>query len=448
MAKYSKLEDGTILTVKKSNQISKKIKLIAIAAISFVTLGLLCSFFFMKDPVIKQGYIDNTEHRFNDTIGKYTFMTHMQRYPFDKALEAIKSGNEAEIAGYRSLILDYLFEFNRQTPSVIPDLSCKKPVFKATCSEPIFNGKRDSPAKIGLLIQFGFEVDTLLIILHQYRDLVDKIFILESTRTHFKNTKKPLVWERLKYSPEFLPFSDMVVHLVVDDAPLAAASDDMWQMERYQEHQRWNKFVEWNNDTKYFTDSDLLGFGDTDEVPSLKVLTELKNCKFRDDIFVVDVGIWFPMGTIYQAFRTDFPVEFTLPYTLGDPTFYTLAGAMKGGVPSRQRGTSAHHILGGMHMSNYCYLPTILLKDMTCTECGMFDKDNLQLMKERFFSNDSQVIQKWQQERCDVSHWGTRIIDVQQLDNNNQQAVSVPWYLECNKGMFPSWEHLPDSRLL
>ena len=42
----------------------------------------------------------------------------------------------------------------------------------------------DSPRRIVLMIMFGFEVDTLEIALKQQQDLVDKIFILESSFTH------------------------------------------------------------------------------------------------------------------------------------------------------------------------------------------------------------------------------------------------------------------------
>ncbi|KAJ3269032.1 hypothetical protein HDV01_001931 [Terramyces sp. JEL0728] len=446
MTKYTKLEDGEDKgKVKKSSRVSKKITLIAVAAIAFVMVTFLCSMILLNDKTVKQNHLDISHS--NATIERVSFMKHMQQYPFDDALTAIRKGDDQEISNYRSLILDYLHEYNSKTPLEKPNRACTKPTFEPVCNEAIFSRKRDSPAKVGMVIQFGFEVDSLLIILNQYKGLVDKLFILESTRTHFKNTKKPLVWERIKYKPEFLPFSDMVVHLVVDDSPIAVGEVDIWQMERFQERERWKKFLEWNGATKYFSDTDVLGFGDLDEVPSAQVLTELKNCQFKKDIDVVDVGIWFPMGTIHQAFRTDFPVQFNLPYTLGDPTFYTFAGAKRAGSPSRQRGGSLHHIVGGMHMSNYCYLPTMLLKDFTCSECSSFDEKNMLLMKERIFSNNHQVIKDWHMERCDVSSWGARIVNVDQLNDENKKAVSIPWYLECNKHMFPSWQHFTDSRL-
>ena len=50
----------------------------------------------------------------------------------------------------------------------------------------------EKPRKIVLMLMFGFEVDTLEIALKQQQDLVDKIFLIESSYTHrgvsFKNS--------------------------------------------------------------------------------------------------------------------------------------------------------------------------------------------------------------------------------------------------------------------
>jgi hypothetical protein len=67
---------------------------------------------------------------------------------------------------------------------------------------------------------FGFEADTLEIALRDQLDLVDWFFIVESTVTH-KGVRlclvtskmplqmsKPLMWERLKFTPRF-SFADL-----------------------------------------------------------------------------------------------------------------------------------------------------------------------------------------------------------------------------------------------
>ena len=48
-----------------------------------------------------------------------------------------------------------------------------------------------------MMVLFGFEVDTLEILLREVKDLVDVLFIVEATHTH-KGDSKPLIWERLK----------------------------------------------------------------------------------------------------------------------------------------------------------------------------------------------------------------------------------------------------------
>ena len=55
-----------------------------------------------------------------------------------------------------------------------------------TCSgQPGLTGKRlDVPRKIVLLFLFGFEADILEIALKQQHDLVDKIFLVESSQSH------------------------------------------------------------------------------------------------------------------------------------------------------------------------------------------------------------------------------------------------------------------------
>ena len=55
-----------------------------------------------------------------------------------------------------------------------------------TCSgQPGLTGKRlEKKKKIVLLFLFGFEADVLEIALQQQHDLVDKIFLVESTQSH------------------------------------------------------------------------------------------------------------------------------------------------------------------------------------------------------------------------------------------------------------------------
>ena len=52
-------------------------------------------------------------------------------------------------------------------------------------SQPGLSGELlENPRKIILMIMFSFEVDTLEVALKEQQDLVDKIFIVESSATH------------------------------------------------------------------------------------------------------------------------------------------------------------------------------------------------------------------------------------------------------------------------
>ena len=64
----------------------------------------------------------------------------------------------------------------------------------------------------------AFEVDTLEILLKEEQDIVDKIFIVEATKTHHPQVDKPLVWDRVKTTDRFRFVNESkIVHVVVDD---------------------------------------------------------------------------------------------------------------------------------------------------------------------------------------------------------------------------------------
>jgi hypothetical protein len=115
----------------------------------------------------------------------------------------------------------------------------------------------------------------------------------------------------------------------------------------------------WNNHTGgFFGRNDLVGFGDADEIPSSHNIHLLKHCKMAGPS--VDIGSWFSWGRFDRAFRPDWPVP-GHPWTLGDPTYWTLQSAMafdKDGVfPSRMREKSGKFLLGGVHMTDNPYPP-------------------------------------------------------------------------------------------
>ncbi|CAL8127747.1 unnamed protein product [Orchesella dallaii] len=379
-----------------------------------------------------------------------SFIDSVNNFPWNDYGESINS--PSSFAHYSSQLLTKLLPFLVMPPKLEIDSYCprpppKFPPYLAECS------KLSEPRKVGVIIQFGFESDTLEIHLNELEDIVDYFFILESTRAHFRGIQKPLLWEVLKHQERFQRFSDKVVHIILDD--IDTISDDVQEkgfgVEGLQEKQRWKKFLQWNDVKSYFKDDDILGFGDVDEIPSRDVVFYMKNCEIPSD--PVDIGIWFPFGKIDQAFLTDWPVSSDHPYSLGDPTYWTLQTAIKTQeqfTPTRKRGESSGHLLGGMHMSYYGYMPLRITKYFTASESKI---ENLayELVPKMKHLN-AEKLSEVEMELGEVpTSFNDRIMSMERLKKKfpreYEKVVHIPWFYECNRDRYPAWEGLHDSRL-
>lgn len=165
---------------------------------------------------------------------------------------------------YTKLFIDELTYFIELEPLVPINENCQPPALSTpteiNCTRypNAFTGvKRNDAVKIGALLQFGFDVDVLEIHLNELYGVVDVFFIIESTHAHYGSIKKPLIWEHVQRQDRFLKFP--VVHFIIDDAEAFQAADKKWSMEVLQERLRWKKFLEWNEQTKYFGDKDIIG---------------------------------------------------------------------------------------------------------------------------------------------------------------------------------------------
>ena len=314
-----------------------------------------------------------------------------------------------------------------------------------------FTGERRSqPVKIAHMIQFGFDVDVLEIHLRELYDVVDHFFILESTKAQLELVEKPLVWDRIRTQSRFLPFLDKVVHIIIDDVDAArtGSAKDIWYIEGLQEKTRFDKFLEWNSKQAVpFNDQDMIGFGDTDEVGSRENVQLLRHCVPKGP--AVDIGIWFANGRLTNAFRPDYPVS-GHPYSLGDPTYHTFAGAKAlvaaGKVPSRNRGTSGPFLLGGMHMTRHRFLPYMVLESITCTECGWSGASFTSDIQRTMTSPDIRAMEIfWDKIHTIVP---SRTVDISSLPESEREAlVKVPWFLTCNPDRYPYWSGKHDDRL-
>ena len=353
-----------------------------------------------------------------------------------------------------------LSDFNYMEPQVAIDSTCLPPALltpdEIRCEDyptAQFKGKRKQPAKVGHAIQFGFDVDTLEIHLNELYDVVDKFFIVEWTESHNAQfNPKPLCWEQVKKQPRFRKFQHKVVHLILDDLDTAVAdsisnSKKMFAREVYQENLRWQKIILWNNRTNFFGPDDVIGLGDTDEIASRRNVELVKHCVMGKPS--LDIGIWFPFGNVNYAFRSDFPLR-GHPYTLGDPTFWTLASATEyhrvtKNSPSRMRGYSMSYLLGGIHMTHYSYLPPRIIKSLTATEAGA--RNSLWVELGNAFNSNS-VAAFEAKLALPYGHPNKRVKPLSEIAAKDLEGiVYYPWFYQCNRARYPRWEWKSDSRL-
>lgn len=203
-----------------------------------------------------------------------------------------------------------------------------------------------------------------------------------------------------------------------------------------------------------------MGFGDADEIPSALNLHLLKHCEMAGPS--VDIGSWFAWGRLDRAFRPDWPVP-GHPWTLGDPTFWTLQSAASyarrspGSFPTRMRGRSSHYLLGGIHLTDNPYLPFLLLKTIACTECGDESQRLIRKLSDCFqgtachgLDNETIIERLMQMVNRSFQHTGPRIMDVADSATHDKLggAFFVPWYIQCYPDRYPGWFGKVDGRLM
>lgn len=307
--------------------------------------------------------------------------------------------------------------------------------------------KRSKPIKIVSMINFAAEVDTLEIHLQELYDVVDHFVIVESIKSHHNLASKILIWDRVKDQSRFQKFHKKILHFIIDDSQINMQDpeiNNIWYIEGLQESQRWKMFVHWNNNHgHYYSEEDMISFGDADEISAKQNIEILKQCDIGNR---VDIGLWFTFGLLNQAFQSDWPIP-GYPFSLGSPTFWSIQRATSyDKVPTRMRGRSEFHLLGGAHLTNNHYLPHILYKINTCTECdtdqSIFNYYSSMAIQGRIKELEMDLPEKI------IGGHRSRIVSIDQLDAKTRQSVvKIPWFLECNLERYPYWNGKPDSRL-
>lgn len=372
---------------------------------------------------------------------------------------------------WQSFLLDVL-EYTYQEPLVPIDDTCIPPPLvdpeTIDCGDPKYSKaqfepvRRAIPAKIGHAIPLGFEVDTLEIMLHEMYQVVDKFFIIEWTDSHnpMYFPRKPLTWERIKNQPRFRKFQDKVVHFTLDDSDAQTVDLEagIWAREYYQATKRWERIVQWNNQTNFFGPDDIIGFGDADEIPSRENVHLLKHCQMKQPR--LDVGIWFPIADIHHTYcPTYIPIRGE-KCSFGDPTFWKWPAAFDPSLylvhiwskkrkwfPDRMWGTSGPYLLGGIHLSQYGYLPFLLAKKLAATETE--NKGMVKMMQSLAIDLKNNTLQKYNKGLAGgIGKFQVSVHPNSYFDPKDLNGLQyLPWFYDCNRDRYPQWEGKPDGRL-
>ena len=349
----------------------------------------------------------------------------------------------------------------RLEPAVSVNGSCSPPALpkEASCSgQAALTGHRfDRPKKIAQMLMISFESDALEISLRESWDIVDHIFLVESTRIHNPvgkdgRTVKPLMWEALRDTDrfKFLP-KEKVVYIIVDDVDIHRATqegeDKIWSVENLQTDIAIQKIQLWQRHTGALQDDDILITADIDEIISRETLHKLKWCEPVEGHF--SGAVWMPMGNLNNAFRTDHPAP-NLPFTITVPKVYNwsfISSTYEVGWKQIQsekqlaKGPSWKFVTGGIHLTNPSFMPYQILKSLCATEYIGTDKHQnysmLQIEEEQDLHYSMDINPDWKRRLANVSELGPSYTGW--LDY-------VPWFLKCNQDRFPYWFGKSDKR--
>jgi len=276
---------------------------------------------------------------------------------------------------------------------------------------------------------------------------VDKIFLIESVRTHRDSSHKYLFWEHLKWTPRFRHFKDKVVHLVIDETGYADnhPSSSIWTNENNQEAERFKRIMEWNERNEFFNDEDIITFGDTDEISSRYTLHALKYCDPENNKAPIDIFTLFLNKRVFQAYRTANPYYKYASGNSGAPTLFTFAHCKEllaqSKIATRKRGRSGHYMVGGTHTTYYSYVPQLFLKMYSCTECT----DKIEWAKP-FFENKKPLRDNALYLMHEWGNWDDKEDDIRGKYDDGVEYY--PWALKCNPLRYKSFSLFqPDERL-
>ena len=265
------------------------------------------------------------------------------------------------------------------------------------------------------IVLFGFEADVLEIRLVETFGLVKKTVLIEASYDHH-GYKKPCIWkEVLKKSKRFSMFKNVVSKCITKPPKGAILGKQKidWKYEYWQQTMS-EKFV------KKIKTKSIVVFGHVDEIPSRSVWEKIATSPTLGPM-PTNVAITNFHGHINHAHMSIYGAH-GHAYTWGSP-LVTYAGIFKATHP---RGSFKNvWLVGGYHLTNYCYAGSRVLKEWTATEARP------DMMHRKHPSCESQVL-------------GCRRAS---FKKSRYISNYIPLHLKCSPDRFPEWWHKNDNRL-
>ncbi len=220
------------------------------------------------------------------------------------------------------------------------------------------------PRKILVAAMLAYEVDTLQIALHEYDGLAD-VLLSENLNPHNPRATgaKPFyAWPRLKGMRGFTEINSTIFW---QGCKNKRTSSETYEAEDLDEWCETNKIKALTTAHDY----DVVVVGSVDEVLARREMIRLKWCKDIPQL-PTKGAIGMPMGLIGRSFRSDFPPR-GMPWAFAMPNVYGKSDALAG-VAKRNLGNfrDREPIVGGLHLTNYCFLPAMILKEMWTSDYG------------------------------------------------------------------------------
>ena len=257
------------------------------------------------------------------------------------------------------MITNLAYKFIAATAGVLCNATFKEDDVGSVCQARVAE-----PRKILVAAMLAYEADTLQIVLSEYDGVAD-VLISENLNLHNPRQQggKPFhLWPRIKDRPAFRVKASTIFWRECTNRRTGSAAFEAEDKDKLCESQQIRQLVK---EQGY----DVVVVGSTDEMLSRRELLRLKWCR---DIprLPTNGAIGMPVGLLGRSFRTDWPPR-GMPWAFSMPNVYGREDALRG-MATRHLGARRQRapLVGGLHLTNYCFLPAMILKEMWTSDYG------------------------------------------------------------------------------